>query len=129
MGPIEGGCGEKAKKIPNCLYKSESIINISLCEQFSSTTERCNSMQMRMYSIRDSKAEIFNMPFYKHTHGEAERDFQRLVNSDDQSNIKSFPEDYDLYYIGLYDDQTGKIEPLDTPQHIVKAVQLVKALN
>lgn len=38
--------------------------------------------------------------------------------------VGKYPDDYDLYYIGKYDDSSGKIEPLDTPQHVVKAIQL-----
>lgn len=81
-------------------------------------------MRTKIYSIRDSKSEIFNSPIFQRTHGEAERNFHNLVN-DEKSNVNKYPDDFDLYYIGEYDDQTGKIESLDTPQHIVKAVQLV----
>lgn len=82
-------------------------------------------MELRAYSIRDSKAEVFNPPFYKKTHGEAERDFTSLVR-DEKSQPHLYPEDFDLYYCGTYDDQTGVFKSLDTPQHIVKAIQLVK---
>jgi len=80
-------------------------------------------MVLKAYSIRDQKGEIFHTPFFKHTHGEAERDFKTLVN-DGKSGINKYPEDYDLYYIGEYNDNTGRFEPLDTPQHQIKAVQL-----
>lgn len=83
---------------------------------------------MKMYSIRDSKAEAYHPPFYKHTHGEAERDFQNLV-SDEKSNLWKYPEDFDLYFLGIYDNITGKIDALETPQHIVKAIQLKKTTN
>lgn len=79
-------------------------------------------MELKVYSIRDAKAEIFNPPFYKKTHGEAERDFSALVR-DEKSMVCKYPEDYDLYYLGTYDDNTGKLDSLDTPQHITKAVQ------
>lgn len=82
-------------------------------------------MEHKVYSIRDAKGEIFNFPFYKKTHGEAERDFTTLVN-DPKSTVFNFPEDFDLYYLGSYDDVSGKLITLDTPQHIVKAVQLKK---
>lgn len=82
-------------------------------------------MLTKVYSIRDAKAEIFRFPFFKLTHGEAERDFKTLVN-DQTSQVNKYPEDYDLYYLGEYDDNSGKLVALDTPQHIVKAVQ---ALN
>lgn len=82
-------------------------------------------MQLKMYSIRDSKGEIFHPPYFKRTHGEAERDFSTLA-SDQKSGVGQYPEDYDLYYIGTYDDQTGKIQPEVTPQHILKAISVAK---
>lgn len=80
-------------------------------------------MLLKAYSIRDSKADVFNTPFYQKTHGEAERTFQQLAK-DEKSTICKYPDDFDLYYLGEYDDQTGKMESLDSPQHIVKAVQI-----
>ena len=81
-------------------------------------------MNYRMYTIRDTKGEVFHPPFYKKTHGEAERDFRTLVNDDKSMQFK-YPEDFDLYYVGDYDDQSGKIVPQDSPQHIIKAVQVL----
>lgn len=79
-------------------------------------------MLLKAYSIRDSKAEVFNTPFYQKTHGEAERTFQTLAK-DDKSTISKYPDDYDLYYLGEYDQDTGKSHPIDTPQHMAKAIQ------
>lgn len=81
-------------------------------------------MVLKMYSMRDMKGEIFHPPFFKKTHGEAERDFKTLVN-DDKSMVNKYPEDYDLYYVGEYDDQRGIVVPLDTPQHVTKAVTVL----
>lgn len=80
-------------------------------------------MTHKIYSIRDQKAEYFTQPFYSKTHGEAERQFTTWCN-DPQTAMHKFPEDFDLYHIGTLDDQTGKIDSLDTPHHIVKAVQI-----
>lgn len=76
-----------------------------------------------MYSIRDAKTEIFYTPHFAPTHGAAERNFGSLVK-DKANQIGLYPEDFDLYFIGNYDDNTGKMTPLDTPMHIVKAIQL-----
>jgi len=81
-------------------------------------------MLTKMYSIRDAKSETFHKPWHATTHGEAERNFKNLVNDPKSNNIHDFPEDFDLFFLGHYDDNTGKVEPLATPQHIVKAVQL-----
>lgn len=80
-------------------------------------------MQLKVFSIRDAKAEIFNAPFYKRSHGEAERDFSQLT-TDGKSTVNQYPEDFDLYYLGTYNDQTGKFDPIDSPQHVVKAAVL-----
>lgn len=78
-----------------------------------------------MFSICDSKAAIFYPPMFKGTHGEAEREFQNLANHKETS-IGRNPEDFDMYYLGTYDNNTGKMTPLDTPQHVQKAVFLIK---
>lgn len=79
-------------------------------------------MQLKIYSIRDSKSEVFNTPFYKSTHGEAERDFRSAV-TDEKTTLNKYPEDFDLYFLGEYNDNDGKFQSLETPQHVIKAVQ------
>jgi len=81
-------------------------------------------MLLKAFSIRDQKAEIYNTPFFQKTHGEAERNFRTLVN-DQKSTVSQFPEDFDLYYVGEYDDNLGLFLPQETPQHVIKAIQLV----
>lgn len=78
-------------------------------------------MQSKIYSVRDSKGEFYEKPFYAHTHGEAERMFHQAVNSPETS-LNKYPTDFDLYHLGDYDNITGKIQALDTPYHIKKAV-------
>lgn len=80
-------------------------------------------MQLKIYSIRDAKSGIFNQPFFGHTHAEAERNFHVQANKDG-SMVKEYPEDYDLYFLGEFDNETGKYAPLDTPQHMIKAIQV-----
>lgn len=78
-------------------------------------------MTLKIFSIRDQKGDVFNTPFFKKTIGEAERDFRTLVN-DGKSMVNQYPDDFDLYWVGEYDDSTGTLKPLDTPQHVIKAV-------
>ena len=80
-------------------------------------------MVLKIYSIRDSKGEVYNAPFYQKTHGEAERNFRSLAN-DEKSTIFQYPEDFDLWYLGEFDDNKGEFKPLDTPQHMLKAVSI-----
>jgi len=80
-------------------------------------------MILKIFTIKDSKAEIYMQPFFQKTIGEAERSFTTLAQ-DQKSTVSMYPEDYDLYYLGEMDDQTGKIQSLDTPSHVVKACNL-----
>lgn len=80
-------------------------------------------MKLEMYSIRDAKG-VYSVPYFKRSHGDAEREFFKLTN-DKQTNISQFPEDFDLYYVGSYEDETGTFNPLDTPRHMLKAVNCV----
>lgn len=85
-------------------------------------------MELKVFSIRDAKGEIFHPPFYKKTHGEAERDFTTLVG-DQNGMVSKYPEDFDLWYLGTFDDQTGKFLTLETPQHVIKAIQVATRMG
>jgi len=80
-------------------------------------------MKQRMYAIRNSKAECYNTPFFQKTHGEAERSFRELTR-DSNSMVSKYPDDYDLWYLGEYDTTLGTVNALQTPQHILKAVNI-----
>jgi len=80
-------------------------------------------MRLKLYSIRDAKGECYNTPFVQKAEGEAIRTFHKL--SQDKSSMPGqYPDDYDLYHLGDFDDQTGLVHALDTPKHIIKAVNL-----
>lgn len=81
-------------------------------------------MQLKVYAIRDQKTEFYNRPFYCHTHGEAERNFKHLVQ-DQNSVVSKNPEDYDLWYLGTFNDQDGKLDPCPAPEHIINAQNAV----
>jgi len=85
-------------------------------------------MRLKVFSVRDSKAGCFNVPFFQKSHGEAERSFSMLLQ-DDKSMISKYPDDFDLYYVGDFDDQDGVFNALETPQHVVKAVALRTAIS
>lgn len=85
-------------------------------------------MRLKVYSIRDSKGEMYHQPFYQKTHGEAERSFMELVK-DNKSFISKYPDDYDLWYLGEWDDQLGLHIPLETPLHVQKAAVIASRLQ
>jgi hypothetical protein len=81
-------------------------------------------MVLKVFSIHDQKAEAYNTPFFQKTKGEALRNFTTGVN-DPKTTLNQYPEDFDLWEMGDWDDQTGKFEPYETPKHIAKAIEML----
>lgn len=65
-------------------------------------------MKINIYTIYDSKATAFLPPFYMQTKGLAIRAFEESVN-DPKSSFHKYPNDYQLFEIGTYDDATSEI--------------------
>lgn len=80
-------------------------------------------MKMHLFSIFDSKAASFNVPFAAPTFGVAERNFKTEIESPD-SMLHKYPEDYILYVVGEYDTDTGVLTQRP-PEAIVTASALV----
>lgn len=80
-------------------------------------------MKMNIYSIYDMASAAYMRPFFLQTDGQATRMFGDIAQ-DAGHEIGKHPEDYVLYKIGLYDDQTGNITPFD-PEKINTAVELL----
>ncbi len=63
-------------------------------------------MKHKLFVIHDSKAQAFLQPWFLQTEGMAMRAFADCVN-DPENNFGRHPEDYNLFIIGEWDDQTG----------------------
>jgi len=61
-----------------------------------------------IYSVHDSKALAYLPPFFMHNKNMAIRSFQDAVQ-DDGSSFHRHPEDYSLWELGEFDDNTGEI--------------------
>lgn len=66
-------------------------------------------MKMKIYSIYDDKAEIYNRPWFQVNEATARRTCQDLLGRQD-TEFGNHPEDFVLFELGEYDDQTGMIE-------------------
>lgn len=72
-------------------------------------------MILRVYAVRDLKAQAFLSPFFCPTIGVALRSFAEVAN-DTKTSIGKYPSDYELFELGLYDDNTGRISSYDSPE-------------
>lgn len=81
-------------------------------------------MKLKLYAIHDTVVKQFLGVEPAMTHGEAERRFRTNVNNPQMGNLHNYPENFSLHCVGEYDTDTGKINPLAEPQHIINAIQL-----
>lgn len=80
-------------------------------------------MILLAFAIRDNKAEAFNTPFFAPTRGLAVRSFQEAVN-DPASPFAKYPDDFTLFQVGSFDDNTGRLSAEDIPAVVISAIEL-----
>lgn len=69
-------------------------------------------MKQLAYSVRDSKAERFISPFFAPTRAVAQRMFETAANTVGE-NFNRHCNDYTLFEIGTFEDETGVIVPFE----------------
>lgn len=82
---------------------------------------------MKIFSIFDRAAQVYNTPFFQAARGVALRSFQDLTN-DSQSMVHKHPGDYQLYCLGGFDEETGELM-VCKPELIANAIDLVIEKN
>lgn len=65
-------------------------------------------MKMNYYSVRDIKSATFNRPFVGLSIEQVKRSLYMSLLTQ-ESEIAKFPEDFELYLIGEFDDQAGAL--------------------
>lgn len=68
-------------------------------------------MITKIFTVFDSKAEVYLVPFFYNTRGEAIRSFKDTVN-DRSHPMGRHPADFTLFEIGHYDNETGICEAI-----------------
>lgn len=80
-------------------------------------------MKLNIYSIYDTAIGSYMRPFFMQADGQAMRLFKDMAN-DKEHEIGRHPEDYCLFRIGVWDDQTAdfRVEPPDALMQGMQAV-------
>jgi len=85
-------------------------------------------MKLNIYTIYDTASGLYMRPFCQQSDGAAIRTFSDLA-MDPEYEVGKHPEDYSLFRIGVYDDNTAAIAVEDR-ECLTTALELVsKALN
>lgn len=69
---------------------------------------------LKVFSIFDSKAAAFLLPFFQPTVSTAIRSCQKAVRDPD-SDFSRFPEDFTLFELGVWDPERGSFSLLEAP--------------
>lgn len=80
-------------------------------------------MILKVFSVFDSKLQVFNTPFFSRSAADASRSFSDLVR-DSRTTVGQHPDDFFLYEIGQYSDETGELVA-SAPTQIAAASALV----
>lgn len=79
---------------------------------------------MKLFALRDTKAEAFNRPFCSATRLTAQREIQHGLAENNM--LRTFAMDYTLYEVGSFDEETGRITPCPDPYHVIDVSELVQ---
>ena len=77
----------------------------------------------KMFCVRDSKASYYMAPFLAINEAIAIRNIRAAMQGD--NDVSKFPEDHSVWYLGEFDDATGKVSGC-APEHIANCVELVQ---
>ncbi len=82
-------------------------------------------MILMVFCVFDAASSAFLPPFTFQTRGQAVRSFSDAVNEEGHQ-FKRHASDYTLFYVGDFDQVTGLLRPLDTPESCGIAVQFLE---
>lgn len=75
-------------------------------------------------SVFDKKAQLWSTPFFSHSDVVAIRDFAAAVKG--SGGIAQFPDDYELWSIGQWDDVSGDFVPYVNRNYLVSGADFKK---
>lgn len=86
-------------------------------------------MQLQIFAVYDKKAAAYLEPFFMTSKGMANRAFADAVN-DGKSPFNKHPEDYALWYVGVWEVEEGLLVPLvHGPESMTSALGLVREVS
>lgn len=85
-------------------------------------------MKLKVFSVYDAKAFAYLPPFFIAEKGMAARAFSEAVENP-QHQFGKHPEDFTLFYLGEFDDQTGYFEGQVAPEVVTTALAVRRRVS
>lgn len=77
-------------------------------------------MKVRYYSVKDLKGG-FGQPYPYSNDEIAKRNYRGALLDSKPNMVNQYPEDFELYFVGTFDDETSKFECPEFPEFICNA--------
>jgi len=78
--------------------------------------------RQKIIAVRDREVDAFNRPIFVNSIGQATRMFRDEINrvsiQGNDNIMYQHPDDFDLYELGEWDEETGKFFMLEVPRQI-----------
>lgn len=78
-------------------------------------------MKLSVCAIHDKKTGLYDSVFVVRHPGDAIRSWD-VVRQNKDTKFGKHPEDFNLFKIAFFDDETGQIEPLNKPDHLAAGI-------
>lgn len=85
-------------------------------------------MMMKVFSVFDKAVGAYTRPFCTPSAGAAMRAFEDDV-ANAESPVAKHPEDYSLFWLGSFDDNSGLLTPEEPPVCLINAHEVVAKLR
>lgn len=85
-------------------------------------------MKYPVFSFKDCVSGLFSSPIIQTNENVAKRTFRLVVNNPESIAAGSKAEDYALYHVGFFDDQTGVLESVD-PEFLMQGMTIEKEVK
>jgi len=80
-----------------------------------------------MYSLFDNKIDAYGVPMAFRNEDEARKELAYFLENQDHTKIN--PIDYEIFYIGEFDTNSGKYNLPEKPEHIINCKQIISHLE
>lgn len=81
-------------------------------------------MKQQAFSVLDCKTGYFNVPYFSPTILSGRRSFQEVCR-DANSLVAKYPDDFQLWHVGEFDDVDGHLTSFDPPGMLCTAREYV----
>lgn len=77
---------------------------------------------IKLYTVLDKQSKTTNQPFPMQTNRDAIEGLRQVVQ-DENTTISKHPDDFDLYYLGEYDEREMQFI-ISSPEKVISASEL-----